>query len=71
VLAVYLAVALIYGVLSLPEDVALPSTDALPPGEYSLVIGLYTPDGHELLPVAGGPGQDDLVLLEVLMLGSH
>ncbi len=58
------------GVL-LPEDVALPSTDALPPGKYSLVIGFYASNGHELLPIAGGPGQDDLAVLEVLMLGGR
>jgi hypothetical protein len=58
------------GVL-LPEDVALPSTDALPPGEYRLAIGIYARDGHELLPIAGGPGQDNLALLEVLTLESR
>jgi hypothetical protein len=52
----------------LTEKVALPSVNALPPGRYSLVLGLYDPDKLELLPVAGGPGQNNLALLEELTL---
>ncbi len=54
----------------LPETAELPSTDALPPGKYDLVIGLYDPARPDLLPVAGGPGQNNLALLEELTLGS-
>jgi hypothetical protein len=55
----------------LPETAELPSTDALPPGKYDLVIGLYDPVKPELLPVAGGPGQNNLALLEELTLGGR
>jgi len=58
------------GVL-LPEKIALPPTDALPPGGYRLVIGLYDPNKPDLLPVSGGPQQGNLALLEVLTLGSR
>jgi len=61
------------GVL-LPEQMALPSLDALPPGRYSLVIGLYDPDKSdepELLPITGGPVLNNLALLEVFTLGSR
>lgn len=59
------------GVL-LPESVALPSVDALPPGEYSLVVGLYASDTLELLPVEGAAGVNhNLVLLEVLRPGGQ
>ena len=55
----------------LPETTELPPTDALPPGKYNLVIGLYDPVKPDLLPVAGGPGQNNLALLEELTLGSQ
>jgi hypothetical protein len=58
------------GVL-LPEKATLSSISALPPGEYSLIIGLYDPDKLELLPVVGGPEQNGLALLEVFTLGSR
>jgi hypothetical protein len=58
------------GVL-LPEDLNLPSVDT-PPGEYSLVVGLYDPQTLELLETEGATRRnDDLVLLEVLRLGGH
>lgn len=58
------------GVL-LPEDLNLPSVDT-PPGEYSLVVGLYNPQTLELLETEGATRRnDDLVLLEVLRLGGH
>lgn len=57
------------GVL-LPEQVTLPSIDALPPGEYDLVVGLYDPQTLTLLPVKGpAVGNHNLVSLEVLTLG--
>lgn len=57
------------GVL-LPEQVMLPSIDALPPGEYNLVVGLYDPQTLTLLPVKGlAVGNHNLVSLEVLTLG--
>ncbi len=55
----------------LPEEVTLPPTDALPPGEYRLAIGIYATDGRELLPLVGGAGQDNLALLEALTLGNR
>jgi hypothetical protein len=58
------------GVL-LPEKTALSPISALPPGEYSLVIGLYDPDKPDLLPVTGGPEQNGLAVLEVFTLGSR
>ncbi|MEJ2558787.1 MAG: hypothetical protein P8186_21745 [Anaerolineae bacterium] len=57
------------GVL-LPEQVTLPSIDALPAGEYDLVVGLYDPQTLTLLPVKGlAVGNHNLVSLEVLTLG--
>jgi hypothetical protein len=59
------------GVL-LSESVDLPLVDALPPGEYSVVIGLYAIDTLELLPVEGSSGgHHNLALLEVLRLGQQ
>jgi hypothetical protein len=58
------------GVL-LPERTSLPPTDGLPPGEYSLVIGLYDPDKLELLSVSGGSAQNHLALLQVFSLGNR
>jgi hypothetical protein len=59
------------GVL-LSESVDLPSVDALPPGEYSVVVGLYSFDTLELLPVEGSSGGNhNLALLEVLRLGEQ
>jgi hypothetical protein len=56
------------GVL-LKESVALPSFDALPPGEYSVVVGLYAFDTLELLPVEGTAKRNhNLALLDVLRL---
>jgi hypothetical protein len=57
--------------VTLPEQAKLPSTDALPPGKYNVAIGLYDPAKPDLLPVAGGPGQNNLALLEELTLGSR
>ncbi len=59
------------GVL-LPEKVVLPLADALPPGEYALVAGLYDAQTLELLPVEGAAGGNhNLALLEVLRLGGR
>jgi hypothetical protein len=59
------------GVL-LPEELTLPSTDDLPPGEYSLVIGLYDPQTLELLAIEGATGENyDLALIEMLRLGEY
>jgi hypothetical protein len=59
------------GVL-LPEELTLPSTDVLPPGEYTLVIGLYDLKTLELLTAEGATGENyDLVLLEMLRLGEY
>jgi hypothetical protein len=55
----------------IPETIEVPPAYAFPPGKYNLVIGLYDSAKLDLLPVAGGPGQNGLALLEVLTLGSQ
>ncbi len=55
----------------LPETIELPPTDALPPGKYSLVIGLYDPAKPDPLPVDGGPDRNNLAFLEDVTLGNR
>jgi hypothetical protein len=51
----------------LPETVKSPPMDALPPGKYSLAVGLYDPQTLQLLPVEGAIDEHhNLVLLEGL-----
>jgi hypothetical protein len=55
----------------LRDKTSLPPTDDLPPGEYTLAVGLYDPAKRELLPAAGGSARNNLAWLEVITLGNR
>jgi hypothetical protein len=55
----------------LRDKTSLPPTKDLPPGEYTLAVGLYDPAKRELLPAAGDTARHNLAWLEVITLGNR